>query len=135
MPRVPALERMTPGARLVGRELLEVDTETGVVRLAYLARPEFANRHGTVSGGFLAAMLDSVTAAPILAFLPENLTIVTTDLRVSYVRPAPLGRLLGSGRVTGRDDREVHAEGVLEDSEGNTVARAAATFRIVRPRD
>lgn len=134
MARSRHLDQITPGARLVGREVLEVDSSTGVVRLAFVARPEFANRHGTVSGGFLAAMLDSATAAPILAFLAEDLTVVTTDLRVSFERPAPLGPLFGIGRVSERSDREIHSEGELSDPEGNAVARATATFRIVRRR-
>ncbi len=132
MSRSQHLDRVTPGAKLVGREVLDVDSSTGVVRLAFLARPEFANRHGTVSGGFLAAMLDSVTAAPILAFLPEDLTIVTTDLRVSFERPAPLGQLGGIGRVSEQNDREIHSQGELSVPEGNVVARATATFRILR---
>jgi len=119
---------------LVGRKVLGVDSSTGEVRLAFLARPEFANRHGTVSGGFLAAMLDSVTAAPILASLPEELTVVTTELRVHYERPAQLGELFGCGRISSRDDREVHSEGELTDPAGDVVARATATFRLVRPR-
>ena len=129
-----SLESATPGADLVGRKVLGVDSSTGEVRLAFLARPEFANRHGTVSGGFLAAMLDSVTAAPILASLPEELTVVTTDLRVQYEKPAPLGELFGCGRISSRDDREVHSEGELTDPAGDVVARAIATFRLVRPR-
>lgn len=112
------LDKMPPGAKLVGRKVLEVDSATGVVRLAFLARPEFANRHGTVSGGFLAAMLDSATAAPILAFLAEDQTVVTTDLHVSFKRPAPLGELFGTGRVVEQDDREIHSEGELSDPEG-----------------
>lgn len=125
------LDQVTPGAKLVGREVLDVDEETGVVRLRFFARPEFANRHGTVSGGFLAAMLDSTTAAPILAFLPEDLTIVTTDLRVSYRRPAPLGPLIGTGRVSERNEREIHAEGSLTDPDGRELARATSIFRIL----
>ena len=79
-------------------------------------------------------MLDSTTAAPILAFLPEDLTIVTTELRVFYERPATLGQLFGTGRVSERNDREVLSEGELADPEGTTVARATATFRILRRR-
>jgi len=123
-----------PGAALVGREVIEIDSETGIVKLAFVARPEFANRHGSVSGGFLAAMLDSATAAPVLASLAEDRTIVTTELRVFYERPAPLGRLFGSGWIATQDDREVHAAGELSDPDGNTVARATATFRILRRR-
>lgn len=128
------LDNVNPGATLIGREVLDVDAGTGAVRLAFLARPEFANRHGTVSGGFLAAMLDSACAAPILVSLPEDRTIVTTELRVSYERPAPLGPLRAIGRVSERNDREVLSEAELEDPEGVVVARAKATFRVLRRR-
>ena len=129
-----SLDSATPGAELVGRQVLDVDSRTGVVRLSFVARPEFANRHGTVSGGFLAAMLDSVTAAPILASLPEDLTIVTTELHVYYMKPAQLGQLLGTGQVSSRNEREAESDGELSDSDGNVVARATATFRLVSRR-
>jgi uncharacterized protein (TIGR00369 family) len=125
------LEKISPAARLVGREILGADADTGAVRLGFLARPEFANRHGSVAGGFLAAMLDSTSAAPILA---EGLNIVTTELRVSFQRPAPIGRLFGVGRISERSEREIHSEGELSDADGNVVARATATFRIIRRR-
>lgn len=125
------LDTTTPGAQLVGREVLNVDEASGEVRLAFLARPEFANRHGTVSGGFLAAMLDSATAAPILVTLPEDRTIVTTELRVSYLRPAALGRLESVGRIAERGEREIRSEAELVDPEGRTVARAVAVFRVL----
>lgn len=132
MARSSHLDLITPAAQLVGREVLEVDSGSGIVRLAFLAKPEFANRHGTVSGGFLAAMLDSATAAPILALLPEDLSVVTTDLRVSFEHPAPLGRLFGVGRISERNEREVCSEAELLDRDGTPVARATARFRIVR---
>ncbi len=128
------LDVATPGAELVGREVLDVDSETGAVRLAFVAKPEFANRHGKVSGGFLAAMLDSAAAAPILASLAEDLTIVTTELRVSYERPAPLGPLFAVARIAERGDREIRSEGELSDPEGRILARATATFRILQRR-
>lgn len=35
------LERVSPAAEVIGRKVLEVDASSGVVRLAFLARPEF----------------------------------------------------------------------------------------------
>jgi len=79
-------------------------------------------------------MLDSATAAPILASLSDDLTVVTTDLRVHYEMPAQLGELFGCGRISSRDGREVHSEGELTNPTGDVVARATATFRLVHPR-
>lgn len=127
----PHFQETSPGADFVGREVLEIDAETGVVRLAFLAREEFANRHGNVFGGFLAAMLDSAAAAPVLAILPEDRMLVTKSLEVSFEKPASLGRLYGTARVSEQDERTVRSAAELCDPEGNVVARATATFRIL----
>ena len=56
------LKEMPPAAQLLGREIVSVDPHSGEVKLRFAARTEFANRHGTVQGGMLAAMLDSAKA-------------------------------------------------------------------------
>ena len=71
------LEIMTPAARLLGRRWLDKDHATGVSRSEFFAPPEFANRHGSVHGGFLAAMLDSASGMAVLDALPPDQTMVT----------------------------------------------------------
>ncbi len=128
------LDAPTPAATLLGRTVLSVDAAGGTVRVGFTARPEFLNRHGTVQGGFLAAMLDSTTAIAVLASLPDGESVLTTELRVSYERPAKQGALTGVGRVVAREGREARSEGELLDGDGRVVARAAASLRIVAPR-
>lgn len=124
-------EDMTPAAALLGRRVLEVDPVTGRVRVGFTARPEFLNRHGTVQGGFLAAMLDSATAIAALVTLPEGSTVVTTELLVRYVRPAAAGDVTAVGRLLERSGRDARAEGELVDASGQVVARADATLRVI----
>ncbi len=100
-----------PAAQLLSREVVSVDAETGEVALRYVARAEFANRHGTVQGGFLAAMLDSATGMAVMQSLPPDQTAVTTRLDVSYLRPARLGPLHAASRVVARDERTATVEG------------------------
>ncbi len=124
-------EDMTPAAALLGRRVLEIDPVTGRVRVGFTARPEFLNRHGTVQGGFLAAMLDSATAIAALVTLPEGNTVVTTELVVRYVRPATAGDVTAVGRLLEHSGRDARAEGERVDASGQVVARAAATLRVV----
>jgi acyl-coenzyme A thioesterase PaaI-like protein len=49
---------LPPGAQLLGREWLGFD-ESGHALIRFQAQLAFTNRHGTIQGGFLAAMLDS----------------------------------------------------------------------------
>ena len=130
------LKEISPSAVLLGREIVSVDTESGEVRLRFLADPQFSNRHGTVQGGMLAAMLDSATGNAVIANLPSDRTAVTTRLDTTFVKPAALGPLTATARLVKLDDRSASAEAELIDGSGQVVARARAELRVrVRNRD
>ena len=122
--------RFTPPApTLLGRELLAVDV-AGEARMRFFAKPEFANRHGSVQGGFVSAMLDSATSVAVLATLPEDMTSVTMSLETKFLKPTPLGELVAVGRMVERSEREAVAEGRLEGADGIVFATARAVLRI-----
>jgi uncharacterized protein (TIGR00369 family) len=79
----------------------------------------------------LAAMLDSATAMALYAALPAELTAVTTNLNVSFLKPAKLGTFTAVGKLVSRDARDATTSGELIDAEGKVVASATATLRIV----
>lgn len=123
-----------PGAQLLGREWLGFDEtgETALVR--FQARRSFSNRHGTIQGGFLAAMLDSATGICALAALSPDLTVVTRSLDTRFLRPAGAGLIMARARIVGRTDREIVVEATLVDPQGGTVAEATARLRVLQKR-
>ena len=125
------LEQLTPAAIHLSRELLAVDAEKGEVRLAFATRPEFLNRHGSIQGGFLSAMLDSAAACAALSQLAEPLSVVTRSLQVSFLSPAFPGRLEATARVVERAGRDVKASATLQDAEARVVAQCEAWLRVV----
>jgi uncharacterized protein (TIGR00369 family) len=127
-------EILTPAARLLGRRWIAFDSETGAARPSFFAPPEFANRHGSVHGGFLAAMLDSAASMAILETLPPDLTMVTARLDTEFLKPAPLGPLDACARIVERDDRDVSIAAELTAPDGTIVARAQVTMRIIKRR-
>ena len=124
------LNEISPAAVLLGREIVSVDTESGEVRLRFLADRQFSNRHGTVQGGMLAAMLDSAAGNAVIANLPSDRTAVTTRLDTTFVKPAALGPLTAIARLVKLDDRSASAETELIDGSGQVVARARAELRV-----
>src|SRR3954465_14889934 len=106
------LKEMPPAAKLLGREIVSVDPQSGEVTLRFTAKEDFANRHGTVQGGMLAAMLDSATGNAVMARLPSHLTAVTTRLDTRFVKPAGLGPITATARLARYDEHcaEVTAE-------------------------
>lgn len=128
------LHGQSPYAELVGTTIVEADANNRTIEVTYQAREEFTNRMGTVSGGMLSAMLDSVTGLAALVALPDEMTAVHTRLRVEYLRPSRPGRLIGRARVVESGDRDIQSRGELIDANGTIVARGEATLRILRKR-
>jgi len=126
------LNQNPPAAQMLSREVLSVDDETGEVTLRFVAKPEFANRHGTVQGGFLAAMLDSATGMAVMLSLPPDMTAVTMRLDVTYLKPASIGSLRAQSRVIKRDTRLANVEAQLTNDDGLVLAIGRAELRIVR---
>lgn len=124
------LKEIPPAAKLLGREIVSVDRDSGEVTLRFTAKEEFANRHGTVQGGMLAAMLDSATGNAVMARLPSHLTAVTTRLDTQFLKMAALGPITATARLIRQDERNAEVQGELTDSNGIVVATARAELRL-----
>ena len=127
-----AAMNLPPGAQLLGREWLGFDEtgETALVR--FQALPSFTNRHGTIQGGFLAAMLDSATGVCALAAVSPDLTVVTRSLDTRFLKPSKPGPITAKARIVGRTDREIIVEAALVDAQDVAVADATARLRILQ---
>ena len=125
-----AVTHLPPGAQLLGRQWLGLD-ESGHALIRFQAQPAFTNRHGTIQGGFLAAMLDSATGICALASLAPDQTAVTTSLDTRFLKPAGVGPITARARVVERTDRDMVVQADLVDENGITVADATARLRIL----
>ncbi len=123
--------RAAAGGHL-GRELLEIDCAAGRAPVAFEAREQFLNPFGIVQGGFLVAMLDEVMVDAALARLGPDFLIPTLEIKASFLRPAPAGRILGEGWVVRSGRSIVFTEARLLAPDGEPVATASATA-VVRP--
>jgi uncharacterized protein (TIGR00369 family) len=117
----------------IGYRFGSLDPETGEVEVSFEAVEAFGNLMGNVQGGFLAAMLDATLATALMATMRAGEVAPTLELKISYLRPAPLGRLVGRGRVVHRGGTIGFLGGELYDEEGTVVTTATATARIITP--
>lgn len=123
---------MPSATRTLGWSLIRADPERGEVEVSFEATDAFLNPAGTVHGGFLTAMLDDTMGPALAITLDPGLFAVTLELKVSFLRPAAPGRLLGHGRVLRRGGTIAFLVGELSDEEGRELAVGSATARIVR---
>jgi len=125
-----ATANMPPGAQLLGREWIGTD-ESGDALIRFQAQPAFTNRHGTIQGGFLAAMLDSATGICALAGLSSELTVVTKSLDTRFLKPAAVGPITARARLVEQTERDMVVQAELIDAKGIKVADATARLRIL----
>jgi uncharacterized protein (TIGR00369 family) len=122
-----------PAAALLGWQLSWVAPERGEIEVTFDAHAGFANPMGNVQGGFLAAMLDDTLGPALVATLKDGEFAPTLELKVSFLRAAVPGRLIGTGRVVHRGGSIAFLSGELTDQQGDLLATATATARIIRP--
>jgi molybdopterin converting factor subunit 1 len=109
-----------------------LSAEPGHVRMEFTASEQFLNPAGAVQGGFITAMLDDTMGPAAIAQLGPGHFAPTLELKVNFLRPAGPGRLVADGRVVHMGKSVAFLEGSLSDEEGNVVATATATARVVK---
>ena len=120
-----------PAAALLGWKALGL--EAGHVRVQYTARPEFCNPHGAIQGGFLAAMLDDVMGPALFTTLRADQFAPTIEMKVNFVRPARPGPIIAEGTLVHKTSSIAFLEGKLTAVDGDLIATATATARIMDP--
>ena len=120
-----------PAATTLGFKLLEIDPSRGTIRVQFEGKREFLNPLGVVQGGFVAAMLDDTLGPALVCTLPPGHFAPTIELKGNFIKPAPLGVLIGEGRLVARGGTIAFLAGELRTAARDLIATATATARIV----
>ena len=120
-PPISALMRMTAVAAESGSVEFECDPDES-----------HYNPIGTVHGGLVCTLLDSVIGCAVQTTLAAGNGYTSIDLNVSYLRAvsADTGRLRAVGRVVKPGRRVTFAEGSVMDAHGRLVATATGSLLV-----
>lgn len=109
-----------------------VAAEVGSV--TFTANPDEShyNPIGTVHGGLVCTLLDTVLGCAVQTTLPRGQAYTSLDITVSYLRPvlSTSGTLTAVGRVVKPGSRAAFAEGTVHDAAGKLVATATSTLLV-----
>ncbi|MGN8095796.1 PaaI family thioesterase [Methylobacterium radiotolerans] len=116
-----------PAIQLLGIELVSVDP--GTARMCMPAAEYLFNPLGSVHGGSLATLLDSVMGCAVHATLPLGRGYTTLEFKLNFLRAATerSGLLTAVGQVVHAGRQQAVAEGRLSDASGRLVATASTT--------
>jgi uncharacterized protein (TIGR00369 family) len=105
----------------------------GRVVFEFEPREEHYNPLGSVHGGILTTVLDTVMGCAVQSLLDEGVGFATIELKTSFVRPVKIatGVLRAEGVVVHGGSRVSTAEAKLVDREGTLYAHATSSALIV----
>lgn len=125
-----------PGAPIASHINLEfVSVAPGEVVMAATPDESHYNPIGSVHGGFVATLLDSVCGCAVQTTLPAGTAYTSLDLNVSFLRgiTAETGRVIAHGRVTKPGSRAAFVEADVRDSARRLLATATSTCLVFTP--
>jgi uncharacterized protein (TIGR00369 family) len=119
-----------PIASHINLEMLEATP--GSVLMAATPDESHYNPIGSVHGGFVATLLDSVCGCAVQSTLPAGTGYTSLDLTVSFLRGITVdtGRVVASGRVTKPGSRAAFVEASISDADGRLLATATSTCLV-----
>lgn len=123
----------SPAMALLHCVPLEIRGEDGYCRVEYFADDQLLIALGTVHGGQICAMLDLVTSFAAVSAVRFDRTLVTLELKTSFLQPVQPGSIIGIGRVRHMGGSIAFLEGELQQPVGHIVATATATARMLSP--
>jgi uncharacterized protein (TIGR00369 family) len=112
----------TCGMRLGGKDGADITLET---------KPEILQYYGTIHGGALMGMLDTVIAVALNRDIPPDKGAVTVEMKINFFKPVTEGSVTGKGRILNRGRSLVTGLGELWNEKGERVAVALGTYRII----
>jgi uncharacterized protein (TIGR00369 family) len=115
-------------AELTPFTILDAESESGFVKLAFAPQPAFRNHFGHIQGGFAVAMLDVVLS--LAAFVKLRHWLPTVEIKCSFLVPAKLGTCIAEGRVIRAGRSMVFLEGKLWGADSELAAHATATASV-----
>jgi uncharacterized protein (TIGR00369 family) len=104
-------------------------------RVVFTCTPDESmyNATGTIHGGVVCTLLDTVTGCALLSTLPQGRGITSVEIKVNYLKAIhpSSGQLSATGTVVSAGSRLGFTEGVVTNANGDAVATATSTLLIL----
>ncbi len=128
---IPGSPEEPNSLRMLGWELLDWDADAQKIKVGFQTRKEFRNPGGVIQGGIIAAMIDDAFGPMCILASGRTKRPLTLDLNVSYLAAGQHGKFVCEARIIRQGKSISFVEGELFDENGELVARATSTVRLV----
>lgn len=105
--------------------------EPGHATIEYRCGLHMCHSGGVAQGGFVAGWIDAAMAHAVMAQCGPDLLPMSLELKVSYFAPTNPGLVVAEAWIESGKGRTWFAEGRLLDSQGQVLAKASSTIRMI----
>lgn len=119
-------------AEALNARLVEAEPDSGRIVMQFDGREYPTHALGSVAGGWIASMLDLVASLTAATTYGDGEFGPSLELKVNFLRATPPGRFIGTGRTVNRSRSIAFTEAELRTEQGELIATASSTLRIVR---
>lgn len=109
-----------------------IDVSDRVCDVAVDVTDHHRNLVGITHGGVVSTLADTAIGLAVRTTLPGDTRHVTTQLQITFLEKVESGRLVAKGRCLRSGGKLAYGEADVVDAEGRLVARANATFAVLR---
>jgi len=113
-------------------EIVEVDPQKGVCVMEFQVSEDFCHSGNVIQGGFITAMLDSVSSHAVFVTTPNIANLSTMELKVSFYAPSLAGKYKAIGKIEKQGYKTAFLSAELIDDQDVTTAALSSTAKIVR---
>ena len=110
---------------------VSIDAEAGRVVVEFEAKKNQCHSGNVVQGGFVTGWIDNAMATATLLKTEFERMVMTLEIKVSFYRAATPGIVTAEGWIEKIGKKTVFAEGVLRNSDGETIAKASSTIALL----
>lgn len=121
-----------PFLDLIGCTIEDVDPTEGTCTMIFNITEQLCHSGNIVQGGFITAMLDTVSSHAVFGCNNDVTALATLDLRVNFYKASHPGRIRAVGKIEKLTRNIAFLSAELFNEEGERTASLSASAKVSR---
>jgi acyl-CoA thioesterase len=119
------------GAALGMERVVDDGVNSGRAVIHYRARMDMCHSGGIVQGGFVTGWIDAAMAHLVIAKTNREFSPLTLEIKVSFLASAKPGLCIAEAWIEKMGKSTGFLEGHLKNEQGDILAKASSTVKLV----
>ncbi len=124
------VKKNTPFWTLINMDVVDVKKGWAKVKLPYDQKLDHA--YGSAHGAAIFAPADSAVAMALQSIVEKDEVFTTVEMKINYLRPFSKGEIMAEAEIIHKGGNLAIGDVEVRDSKGRLVAKALATYMIMK---